>query len=99
MSPEQEDLILPSISVVLPLSSSEEDAKAVASEKLSQLLEGDCFKILAVDLLEEGVISTPIGVTNGKRYMVSFLRTENVVYIHPDYDKIMESYPKIRPLP
>jgi hypothetical protein len=96
MDPAQDSLVLPSISVVLPPSSSEEDARAVASEKLSDLLKGRSFEIVAVDLLEEGAIRTPIGVTNGKRYMISFRRTENVVYLHPDYYEIVAEYNKKR---
>lgn len=99
MSLNQHSVILPSVSVVLSPSSSKEDAKVAAAEQISSLLKGKNFEMLAVDLLEEGELITPIGVIEGRRYMVSFRQTENVVYLHPDYYEIMEimeRYTKLR---
>lgn len=96
MSLNQRSAILPSVSVVLSPSSSKEDARVAAADRISDLLKGKSFEMLAVDLLEEGELITPIGVIEGKRYMVSFRQTENVVYLHPDYYKVMEKYSKQR---
>jgi len=81
---------------VLPSSSSKEDAKAAAAERISELLKGESFEVLVVELVEEGQIQTPIGVVSGKRYCVSFRKTQNVVYLHPDYYKVMEQHTKQR---
>ncbi len=96
MSLKQRSVILPSVSVVLSSSSSDEDAKAAAAERISELLKGKDFEMLTVDLIEEGELLTPNGSIAGKRYVVSFRQTENVVYLHPEYYKVMEWYTKRR---
>lgn len=96
MSLNERSVILPSVSIVLPLSASKEDAKAAAANRISGLLKGGSFEMLTVDLLEEGDLRTPNGVVTGKRYQVSFRKTENVVFLHPDYYRVMEEYTKQR---
>lgn len=96
MSLNQRSVILPSVSVVFPPSSSKEDARLAAAERITSLLDGKDFEVLVVELVEEGELQTPIGVVSGKRYVVSFRKTENIVYLHPDYYEIMGKYTKQR---
>jgi len=89
MSQKQQEITLPSVSIVVPSTASTEDAVAEASERISLLLKGASFEVVAVDLIEEGELQTSVGVVVGKRFMISFRRSENVVFLHPDYHKIM----------
>lgn len=85
--------ILPQISVVLPTSSTEEDARAAARDLISNVLNLDFFEILHIELTEEGILKTKEGVKEGKRYRVAFRQLhEEVIYVHPDYDKIINSF-------
>jgi hypothetical protein len=93
MDPEQPSIRLPSISVVLSPESSKEDAEVAAIEKISGLVSrGQTFKIIHVEVIKKGDISTHIGIIDAVRYSVSFQIKENVVYIHPDFLKIMKDH-------
>jgi len=95
MDSEEAGLTLPSISIVAPLELSEEKVRAEAASRL-QSTYGDSIIIVAVDAMETGRLQTPRGVVTGVRYKVSFIKKENVVFIHPDYDKIMSEYTRLR---
>ena len=70
-------LALSSISIVAPCRLSDEDIRAAATDRLSNVLSGTGFEIVAVDLVEEGKIQTQYGLIDGVRYMVSFIRKED----------------------
>lgn len=98
MNREGIGVTLPSVSVVVPPDFSEEEVREVAADKISGLLKGKEFEMVAVDLLEEGDLHTSLGVIHGKRYLVSFQKKINVVYLHPDYLEIMADYTRRRGL-
>lgn len=84
------DQRLPHLSLVLPLSSTEEDAREAARQVISDRLDISTFEILQVELIQEGMIHTRDGTKEGKRYRVVFRQIYGeVVYIHPDFDAIM----------
>ena len=81
---------LPQVSLVLPLSSTEEDAKAAAHDLILNGLDIENFEILHVELMEEGHIRTKGGVKEGKRYVVAFRQLYGeVVYTHPNFDELI----------
>jgi len=83
---------LPQVTLVLSLSSTEEDAEAAAHDLISNGLDLEHFEILHVELMEEGLIRTKKGVIKGKRYVVAFRQLHGkVIFVHPDYDKHMNS--------
>ena len=91
------EMRLPTVSVALPSPSSEDDAAKEAAKRISPMLKpGHVFQIVSIDIVEDGLIKTPLGVVQGKRYQVAFMTKENVVFLHPDYDKIMAEYWKLR---
>jgi len=81
---------LPHVTLVLPLSSTEDDAKEAAHDLILNGLDLENFEILHVELMEEGEIRTKKGLIEGKRYLVAFRQVHGeVVYTHPDLDAIM----------
>ena len=81
---------LPHVMVVLPPNSEKSDAEAKAESLIREGLGIDNFEIMLVELDSEGQLQTPIGVVDGKRFRVVFRQTSGVVvYVHPDYDKIV----------
>lgn len=99
MNPNHPSIRLPSVSVVLSPTSSEEDVRAAAAEQISDLLdEGQLFEIVNVEVIEEGEIITPIGAINAVRYCVAFQKKDNIVFLHPDYYEVMAEYTKARGL-
>ncbi len=81
----------PQLSVVLPHSSTEDDAKEAATDIIENGMELIHFEIMSVLLVETGKIQTPGGTRNGKRYLVAFRETDGeVIYIHPDYYKLVQ---------
>lgn len=82
-------LALSSISIVVPSRVSEDDIRAAAAVRLSTILDSKCFEIVAVDLIEEGEITTTEGVIYGFRYLVSFVRTENVIFLNSHYEDLL----------
>ncbi len=81
---------LPQVTLVLPLSSTEDDAKKAAHDLILHGLDLENFEILHVELMEEGEILTKAGLIEGKRYVVAFRQLHGkVVYTHPDFDAIM----------
>lgn len=90
MDPNVHEKRLPQISLVLPMSSNEDDARAAASDLILNGLDIEKFEILHVELMEEGRIRTKGGVKEGKRYVVAFRQLHGeVVYLHPDFDEII----------
>lgn len=81
-------LSLASVSIVAPCRISDEDVRTAAADRLSDVLKCG-FEIVAVDIVEEGEIETPLGVIKGVRYMVSFIRKEDVIFTHPDYEELL----------
>ena len=76
--------------VVLPPTSDTSDARAKADELIRDRLGIENFEIMLVELEEEGQVATPGGIVQGKRFRVAFRQTHGVVvYVHPDYDKIV----------
>ncbi len=99
MNPNHPSIRLPTVSVVLPPSSSKEDARVAAAEKISGLLgEEQLFEIVDVDVTEQGDIITPIGVIDAIRYSVAFQKKDNIVFLHPDYYEVMADFTKRRGL-
>jgi len=83
---------LPQVTLVLSLSSTEEDAEAVAHDMITNGLDLEHFEILHVEMMEEGMIRTKKGVIEGRRYVVAFRQLHGkVIFVHPDYDDIMNS--------
>lgn len=81
---------LPHVMVVLSPDSKESDAEAKAKALIRDDLGIDNFEIMLTELDYEGELSTPIGVVDGKRFRVVFRQTSGVVlYVHPDYEKIV----------
>lgn len=81
---------LPHIMVVVPPTSDDSDARSMADEIIRDRLGIKNFEIMLVELDEEGQVATPGGVVEGRRYRVAFRQTHGVVvYVHPDYDKIV----------
>lgn len=81
---------LPQISLVLPLTSTEEDARAVAHDLISNGMDIDRFEILHVELMEEGPIETKNGIRKGKRYLVAFRQLYGeVIFVHPEFDELI----------
>jgi len=86
-----EEVRLPHLSVVLPHSSTEDDAKEAAADLIANSMKIAHFEIMSVILEETGTIPTPGGMRQGKRYLVAFRETEGeVIYIHPDYYKLVQ---------
>ena len=82
---------LPHVSVVLPMSSTEDDAQEVAQELIQNALNLEHFEILHVEVIEKGHILTKGGMVEGKRYIVAFRQLHGeTVYVHPDYDVVMD---------
>lgn len=82
---------LPQITLVLSPSSTEDDARAVASDMISNGLDIERFEILHIEMMEEGTIQTKNGMIKGRRYVVAFRQLYGeVIFTHPDFDKIMD---------
>ena len=80
---------LPQLSVVLPMSSTEGDAKEVAHDLISNGMEISNFEILHVALVGEGQFRSRGALVTGKRYVVAFEQLQGeVVFIHPNYDEL-----------
>lgn len=83
---------IPHVSLILPLSANEADARQAADDMIRNGLQLKSFEIVHVELVEEGMIQTPRGVRKGRRYLVAFHRTEgDVVYTHPNYKEILSN--------
>lgn len=81
---------IPHVTLILPLSATESDARESAEDMIRNGLNLVSFEIVHVELLEEGLIQTPGGVKSGRRYAVAFRKTEgSVIYVHPDYEQIV----------
>lgn len=81
---------LPHVCLVLPVTSTEDDAREAARQVISDRLDISKFEILHVELIQSGLIPTPDGVKEGKRYRVVFRQLHGeIVYVHPEYDAIM----------
>jgi len=86
-----QEIRLPHIFVVLSLSSTEDDAKSEAHDRLSEVFNS--FEILHIELVEEGLLQTRSGPKIGKRYQIAFRELHGeVVFVHPDYDSIMSRF-------
>ena len=81
---------LPQLSVVLPMSSTKDDAKEAAHDLISNGMEISNFEILHVEFVGEGQFRSRGSMVTGKRYIVAFEQLQGeVVFIHPNYDEIM----------
>jgi len=83
---------IPCIVFTIGISDTEEDARRVGSNLIRNALNIEHFKILEVKLQEQGFIKTKNGTVSGRRYSVAFRETGaigNVVYVHPDYKKLL----------
>lgn len=82
---------LPSVSVVVPIYASEEDAKVEALNKLEPLKKKGCsYNIVSAEEVESGFMSIGNEIVNGRRFIVWFAKTQNVVFVHKDYLDIMK---------
>jgi len=89
---EMYEKILPQIRLVLPPSATEQDAKIAASDMISRVLKVKYFKILNIELLEDGPMETPFGTRIAKLFLIAFQELSKqeageVVWVHPNYDK------------
>jgi len=87
-STEVREKRVPHVTIILPPSSTEDDAVEAATDLISDGLNVKRFDILHVEMVEEGEFKTAAGVLPGKRYIVAYLeKLGEVIYLHPDYEK------------
>lgn len=92
MDKDVQEQRLPQITLVLPHSSTNEDAKEAARELISNALDIKNFEILHVEMVQEGSIRTKLGTIEGRRYSVAFRQLHGkVIFVHPDYESIVGS--------
>lgn len=81
---------LPQFRIVLPITATEEDAEHFARKVISDQLDISNFEIVDVTLIHEGKIETPFGPKAGRKFLIAFQEIEEVIYTHPNYDKIVK---------
>lgn len=93
---EMHEKVLPQIRLVLPPGATEQDAARAASEMISNVLAIEYFEILNIELIEAGPMETPFGMRMAKKFLIAYRELSKqeageVVYVHPDYDRLVKS--------